>query len=141
MASAATWFEVHPLQQLLERDRRRSDGIAQRLSSTLSSLTIARAPSEPVGDLIDALAPDTWIGSGEGTQDFSSVFGSVLPAESAMRGERQRSDSQGSSAGLFEHLEGIRPLAWAAGRKGQGARRRRSTASRAAQRSSSSISA
>ena len=205
MASAVSWFEVEPLQQLLERDRRRGDGVAKRLSTTLSSLTIARAPSakpvrralrlgkrvdsallqiektvakgirlggkidsglskvaeladsvgealgegsalgrlarqigaglgkgdeklqdalrvardgeellaeghhllhralvaaegrEPVGELIDALAPDTWIGSGEGTQDFSDVFGPFLPAEGArVRGERrQRSGLEG----------------------------------------------
>jgi hypothetical protein len=214
LASAASWFEVEPLQQLLERDRRRGDGVAQRLSITLSSLTLARAPApmnrglrlarrvdsglariektaakgiragdridsglsgmaelagslgealgegtalgklaqqigaglgkgqqmlhdalevardghelleaghdllhraleaagdrEPVGELLDALAPDTWIGSGEGTQDFSDVFGPFLPAEGAIvRGERQASDSKGSFVDLFEHLEGF----------------------------------
>lgn len=116
MASAASGFEVHPLQQLLERDRRRGDRIVRRLSTTLSSLTIARAPSEPAGELADALAPDTWIGSGEGTQDFSRVFGSVLPAEGAIAGgERHRSDARGSLADLFEHLEGVsaRVAGWA----------------------------
>ena len=45
MASAANRIEVEPLQQLLERDRRRGDAPAERLATTLSSLTIARAPA------------------------------------------------------------------------------------------------
>jgi hypothetical protein len=45
LASAASRIEVEPLQQLLERDRRRGDAPAERLATTLSSLTIARAPA------------------------------------------------------------------------------------------------
>ncbi|HZR10979.1 MAG TPA: hypothetical protein VFA79_20490 [Myxococcales bacterium] len=80
MASAASRFEVEPLQRLLERDRRRGD----------------------------ALAPDTWLGSGEGTQDFSDVFGPFLPAEGAIvRGDGQPRDSRGTFADLVERLEGF----------------------------------
>lgn len=92
MATAASRFEVEPLRQLLERDRRRSDGVAQRLSGTL-------AP------------PDTWIGSGAATRDFSDLFGPFLPAEGATVGRQREPDGErrertsGFFADLFEHLE------------------------------------
>ncbi len=237
MASAASRFEVEPLQLLLERDRRRDDAVAQRLAVTLSSLTIARAPAarpmkkalrlarradsgleqietavgkgigigqkvdsglakvaefagrlggalgedtalgklaqqigaglgqgheklrdalgvaregeellrqghdllhralEAAGDRdptidppdfeeLDSLAPDTWIGSGEGARVFSGVFAAFLPAEGAMVGsphpgsggpERER--KPGFFAELFEQLEGFaeRVGGWAEG--------------------------
>ncbi|HZX96673.1 MAG TPA: hypothetical protein VFE90_19300, partial [Myxococcales bacterium] len=134
-----------PPRHPLAHERKRVDPVDELLSQILGGadgrIHVDRGAAR--GDMdaqnfqdVDPAAVDTWIGSGEGAETFSQVFGAFLPAEGAVvvhhaagharagrkgrpgqhgghahahqRGQGQRGHKQGGFfAGLFDHLEGF----------------------------------